>query len=78
MSRKIFRPEGRELTDYINEGYPICRICGAVMDLAILSAIDYRYLCPGCGFEIDTDDYEPPETEGCDPRMEELIGRIED
>lgn len=78
MSRIIFRPDGQELLDRINEGYPICEKCGALMDLRILSVINYHYVCPGCGYDIDTDDYEPPETEGWDPRMEELIGRIED
>ncbi len=78
MSQEILRPNGQELLNYINDGYPICEACGALMDLRILSAAEYRYVCPGCGFGIDTDDYEPPETDGWDPRMEELIGRIED
>lgn len=78
MSQEILRPEGQELVDYINKGYPICEKCGALMNLMILSATDYYYVCTGCGFDIDTDDYRPPETDGWDPRMEELIGRIED
>lgn len=78
MSRRITRPEGQELLDYINEGYPVCKMCGALMDLMILSENIYHYVCPGCGFEIDTGDYQPQSTDGWDPRMAELIGRIED
>lgn len=78
MSQEIVKPEGQELLNYINEGYPVCERCGALMNLKILTATDYRYVCPACGFDIDTDDYMPQETEGWDPRMEELIGRIED
>lgn len=78
MSRKIFRPVGRELLHYLNEGYPICNTCGALMELKIVSEVDYRYVCPACGLEVDTDDYSFDSPEEWDPRMTELIGRIED
>lgn len=78
MNHKIIRPEGQILLDYINDGYPICEKCGALMDLKVLSENDYMYQCPGCGFEIEKEEYEPPESEGWDPHMTELIGRIED
>ena len=78
MSRKIIRPAGLELLHYINEGYPICGTCGALMDLKIHSESDYRYVCPGCGHDIDTSDYQYDSPDEWTPQMEELIGSIKD
>ena len=30
--RKVVKPAGSELMDYLNKGYAICNKCGAVMD----------------------------------------------
>lgn len=30
--RKVVKPAGSELMDYLNKGYVICNKCGAVMD----------------------------------------------
>lgn len=30
--KKIIKPAGSELMDYLNRGYAICNRCGAVMD----------------------------------------------
>lgn len=30
--RKVIKPAGSELMDYLNKGYAICNKCGAVMD----------------------------------------------
>lgn len=30
--RKVIKPAGSELIDYLNKGYAICNKCGAVMD----------------------------------------------
>ena len=30
--KKIIKPAGSELMDYLNRGYAICNKCGAVMD----------------------------------------------
>lgn len=57
--KKIIFPEGDELKDYLNKGYPICNKCGAVMyqredpegGCDILT-------CPACGWEIDELEYE--------------------
>ena len=78
MSRKIIRPAGLELLHYINAGNPICGTSGALMDLKIHSESDYRYVCPGCGHDIDTSDYQYDSPDEWTPQMEELIGRIKD
>lgn len=54
MSKDIYRPEGEELIHYLSEGYAICNRCGAVMDLNE----QYNYICPGCGWEVDSMEYE--------------------
>lgn len=48
------------------------------MDLKIHSESDYRYVCPGCGHDIDTSDYQYDSPDEWTPQMEELIGRIKD
>ena len=30
--KKVVKPAGSELMDYLNKGYAICNKCGAVMD----------------------------------------------
>lgn len=52
--KKVIRPAGDELMDYLNRGFAICNRCGAVMD----RREDPRggcdiYACPSCGWEID-------------------------
>ena len=52
--KKVIRPAGDELMDYLNRGFAICNRCGAVMD----QREDPRggcdiYACPSCGWEID-------------------------
>lgn len=78
MSRKIIRPAGLELLHYINEGYPICGTCGALMDLKIHSESDYRYVCPGCRIDNRMCRYHDHSPDEWTPQMEELIGRIKD
>ena len=61
MRRKIIKPEGIELENYLNDGYAICNKCGAVMDYQVHPGDTnerYTYICPSCGWEIDTIDYE--------------------
>lgn len=56
---KIIVPEGDELLRYINEGYPICNECGAVMDLERRPANECDlYICPACGCQVDRMEYE--------------------
>lgn len=48
--KKVIRPAGDELMDYLNRGFAICNRCGAVMD----RREDPRggcdiYACPSCG-----------------------------
>ena len=50
--KKVIRPAGDELMDYLNRGFAICNRCGAVMD----RREDPRggcdiYACPSCGWE---------------------------
>lgn len=57
--KKVIRPAGDELMDYLNRGFAICNRCGAVMD----QREDPRggcdiYACPSCGWEIDEMEYE--------------------
>lgn len=57
--KKVIRPAGDELMDYLNRGFAICNRCGAVMD----RREDPRggcdiYACPSCGWEIDEMEYE--------------------
>lgn len=50
MSKEIIRPEGAELTRYLNEGCAICNHCGALMDRTEDPAGGCDiYVCPGCG-----------------------------
>lgn len=58
MSQEIIKPEGKELLNYLNEGYAICNRCGAVMNTKTVSAVQENYICPACGWEIDSMDYE--------------------
>lgn len=68
MSRKIIKPEGEELLRYLNEGYPICNECGAVMDRK--DGVDGdcdMYTCPSCGWAIDVMDYEYEDSDEDEP-----------
>ena len=57
--RKVIKPAGSELMDYLNKGYAICNKCGAVMDRKEdpEGGCDI-YACPSCGWEIEELDYE--------------------
>ena len=46
------KPEGIELANYINDGYFICKECGALMDL------DGVLRCPSCGYSVEREDYD--------------------
>lgn len=54
MSR-IIKPEGEELIRYLNAGYAICNVCGAVM---CLSADEENYICPSCNGTANRAEYE--------------------
>lgn len=57
--KKIMRPDGSELMDYLNKGYAICNNCGAVMDRKEDPAGGCDiYTCPSCGWEVDEMEYE--------------------
>lgn len=43
--RKVVKPAGSELMDYLNKGYAICNKCGAVMDRKEDPEGRMRYLC---------------------------------
>lgn len=59
MSRKIIRPMGRDLIDYLNNGYAICNRCGAVMDrIEEPEGGNDVYICPSCESAVDVMDYE--------------------
>lgn len=59
MSKRVIIPEGDELLYYLNNGYAICNDCGAVMDREERPELEYDvYVCPSCGYEVDTMDYE--------------------
>lgn len=47
--KKIIKPAGSELMDYLNRGYAICNRCGAVMDRREdpEGGCDI-YTCPSC------------------------------
>lgn len=57
--KKIIKPAGSELMDYLNRGYAICNKCGAVVDRrrgprggCVI------FTCPSCGWGVDEMDYE--------------------
>ena len=56
--RKVIKPAGSELMDYLNKGYAICNKCGAVMDRKEdpEGGCDI-YACLSCGWEIEELDY---------------------
>lgn len=57
--RKVIKPAGSELMDYLNKGYAICNKCGAVMDRKEDPEGGCGiYACPSCGWEIEELDYE--------------------
>ena len=74
MSKKIIKPEGMELINYLNRGYAVCNQCGAVMDRKqdAKGGCDI-YICPACKWEIDEMDYEY-EHEGEKEWTSELFG----
>ncbi len=76
MKPKIIRPEGQELLDYLNEGYAICNNCGAVMDTKTISTVREDYICPACGWAVDSMDYEydSDETEEWTSEMLKVFG----
>ena len=57
--KKVVKPAGSELMDYLNKGYAICNKCGAVMDRKEdpEGGCDI-YACPSCGWEIEELDYD--------------------
>ncbi len=58
-SKKVIKPEGHELTEYLNRGYAICNECGAVMERKKDPKGGFDiYACPSCGWEISEWDYE--------------------
>lgn len=80
--RKVIKPAGSELMDYLNKGYAICNKCGAVMDRKEdpEGGCDI-YACPSCGWEIEELDYEYESSDemelGLDERGDEyLIFRV--
>lgn len=80
--RKVIKPAGSELMDYLNKGYAICNKCGAVMDRKEdpEGGCDI-YACPSCGWEIEELDYEYESADemelGLDERGDEyLIFRV--
>ncbi len=57
MSKDIYKSEGEELLRYLNEGYAICNRCGTVMKRRANNA-EYDLICPNCGWEADSMEYE--------------------
>lgn len=56
---KVFRPQGQDLINCLNDGCIICNECGACMySEANPDSPGYLYICPGCGLKVDTIDYE--------------------
>lgn len=76
--RKVVKPAGSELMDYLNKGYAICNKCGAVMDRKEdpEGGCDI-YACPSCGWEIEELDYEYESADemelGLDERGDEYL-----
>lgn len=76
--RKVIKPAGSELMDYLNKGYAICNKCGAVMDRKEdpEGGCDI-YACPSCGWEIEELDYEYESADemelGLDERGDEYL-----
>lgn len=51
--RKVIKPAGSELMDYLNKGYAICNKCGAVMDRKEDPEGGCGiYACPSCGWKL--------------------------
>lgn len=63
--KKVVKPAGSELMDYLNKGYAICN-----------SGCDI-YACPSCGWEIEELDYEYESADemelGLDERGDEYL-----
>ena len=53
-SKKIVKPEGKELEIYIRDGYFICKECGALMDMDDKDQL----ICPSCGYSVEHDVYD--------------------
>ena len=78
---ELIKPEGKELLNYLNEGYAICNECGALMDHKDdPSGIGYVYDCPSCDYVIDTMEYEydwgDEEREWTSPVLEAYDGDV--
>lgn len=76
--RKVIKPAGSELMDYLNKGYAICNKCGAVMDRKEDPEGGCGiYACPSCGWEIEELDYEYESADemelGLDERGDEYL-----
>lgn len=76
--RKVVKPAGSELMDYLNKGYAICNKCGAVMDRKEDPEGGCGiYACPSCGWEIEELDYEYESADemelGLDERGDEYL-----
>lgn len=58
--KKIIKPKGDQLIDYLNKGAAICNKCGAVMDLKKNpdEEVFGELICPACGWNIGEDEYE--------------------
>ena len=57
--RKIIIPEGIDRMNAINDGYYLCKKCGAIMDVVPTNDGTCDILqCPNCNFEMDEMDYE--------------------
>ena len=70
--KKIIKPAGSELMDYLNRGYAICNKCGAVMDRRRdpQGGCDI-YACPSCGWGIDEMDYGCEDGDGMELVLDE-------
>ena len=75
--KKIIKPAGSELMDYLNRGYAICNRCGAVMDRREdpEGGCDI-YTCPSCGWEIDEMDYEYESGDDMELALDEEVTSI--
>lgn len=81
--RKVIKPAGSELMDYLNKGYAICNKCGAVMDRKEDPEGGCGiYACPSCGWEIEELDYEYESADemelGLDERGDEYLIFMDD